>query len=130
MTKTEAHQIGRDIKSQLGKDWIIQVDENLGWFVHVYSPTKHLYVYPVVGNKGEKTEYSCLMTSDPKRYLNCGEPLWSNIGHYPTPVEAVLAQLKAAQEAIRPLQEAIYHVQNAASQFTCECCGKKRLSHI
>jgi hypothetical protein len=128
MTKEQATQLGRDMIANLGKSWTLKVHENIGWHASAYSPTGHLRV-SVYASRSDKPTYSCLMTDDPKQFLGCGNPLWTNgrpCKIYTDPVEAVIDQVNYARAKVNALDFALREVEITVAEFTCPCCGKSR----
>ena len=129
MTKAEATRLGNEMVAKLGKGWTLKVHDNLGYFACAYSPSNHIYVSVCAPGPSGKPTYSALMTDDPVKYLNCGNPLWTEGRPYKIfadPVEAVIDQVKYAREKVDALLAAVVEVEKTVAEFTCPCCGQPR----
>ena len=117
MTKSEAERIGRKMKTRLGKGWEIHIHENIGWWVK--ATRGPLYVSgDIHPYKKDKITYSCLMSSDPKNYPNCGEMYWTTHGKsFSDPQNAVKHQIKVAKEFTNNLNTVVKEASVISSDF-------------
>ena len=130
MTKAQATQLGNEMVAKLGDGWTFNVFENIGWHASAHSPTKHIYVSVHVDGPSGKPIYMAMMTDDPVKFLNCGNPLWTEgrpYKIYADPVTAVIDQVKYAREKVDSLLAAVEQVEKTVAEFTCPCCGKSRV---